>query len=234
MSTIPGQGAGRRARLQAAKLYLICDCAPGGRELPETIRAAIAGGVDVVQLREKQLADAELVAVAHAIHALCARMGALLIINDRPRVALESGADGVHVGQEDMPVGEVRELLGDDLLIGLSTHAPEEIDAATRWSEVASNGATPARPDYIGVGPVHQTPTKPGRPAVGLELVRYASAHASLPFFAIGGIDLSNVRDVTEAGASRVAVLRAIAEAEDPERAARRFREALDGDLGAH
>jgi thiamine-phosphate pyrophosphorylase len=228
MSTIPGTGASRRAKLQASRLYLVCDCEPGSHELPETVRAAVRGGVDVVQLREKHLGDEELVAVAHALARLCRDIGALLIVNDRPTVALESGADGVHVGQDDMPVGEVRELLGDELLVGLSTHSPEQIDAATRWSEPAVDGAIPARPDYIGVGPVHETPTKPGRPAVGLEPVRYAAAHATLPFFAIGGIDLANVATVRAAGASRIAVLRAIAEAPDPERAARRFREALD------
>jgi thiamine-phosphate pyrophosphorylase len=171
--------------------------------------------VDVVQLREKQMEDEALTAVARDAGALCAGAGALLIVNDRPAVALAAGADGVHVGQEDMPVAEVRALVGEELLIGLSTHAPAEIDAA-------------GEADYIGVGPVHATPTKPGRPAVGLELVRYAAEHAPVPFFAIGGIDSSNVGDVLAAGARSVAVVRAIAEAADPERATRELREALD------
>jgi thiamine-phosphate pyrophosphorylase len=217
-------GAERRERLAAARLYLVCDANPGGRSLPELLHPAIGGGVDVVQLRDKQLGDEELVAVANAAHALCERLGALLIVNDRPLVARESGADGLHVGQDDMPVAEARELLGPDLLIGLSTHAEAEIDEA---ASQASDG-TPLI-DYIGVGPVHETPTKPGRPAVGVELVRYAAAHASVPFFAIGGLDASNLGDVLAAGATRAVVLRAIADAEDPERAAHELRALLDG-----
>jgi thiamine-phosphate pyrophosphorylase len=206
----------RRTRLSEAHLYLVCDTRPGGRELLEVLEAALAGGVDVVQLRDKRLSDEALAAVAREAVALCARHEALLIVNDRPPVALAAGADGVHVGQEDMPVSEVRKLVGEELLIGLSTHAPAEIDAA---------GGV----DYIGVGPVHATPTKPGRPAVGLELVRYAAAHAPRPFFAIGGLDAGNVDAVLSAGATRVAVVRAIADARDPELAAHTLRETLDG-----
>ncbi len=216
-------GSDRRARLAAARLYLVCDANPGGRALPEVIRPAIAGGVDVVQLRDKELGDEELVAVANAARALCERLGALLIVNDRPLVARESGADGLHVGQDDMPVAEARAIVGPDLLIGLSTHAPGEIDAA---APAADDGSPLV--DYIGVGPVHETPTKPGRPAVGVELVRYAAAHAKVPFFAIGGLDASNLGEVLDAGATRVVVLRAIAEAAEPERAARALREMLD------
>ena len=171
----------------------------------------------MVQLREKQLGDERLVAVADAAHALCERLGALLIVNDRPSVALEAGADGVHVGQEDMPVAEVRELVGPDMLIGLSTHAPEEIDAPDA-----------ALADYIGVGPVHETPTKPGRPAVGLELIRYAARHSPVPFFAIGGLDSHNLGEAIDAGARRAVVLRAVADAEDPQSAARSLHELLD------
>ena len=181
------------------------------------LRGAIAGGVEIVQLREKSLPDEELVSVAHAVRALCEELGALLIVNDRPWVALEAGADGVHVGQDDMPVEEVRELVGPELLIGLSTHSPVQIDAVDATSA-----------DYIGVGPVHETPTKPGRPAVGVDLVRYAAAHAPVPFFAIGGLDVENVGEVIDAGADRVCVLRAVAAAGDPERAARGLRAVLD------
>jgi thiamine-phosphate pyrophosphorylase len=216
-------GSDRRARLAAARLYLVCDSAPGGRALPDVLRGAIAGGVEVVQLRDKHLPDEELVAVANAAHALCERLGALLIVNDRPLVASEARADGVHVGQEDMPVAEVRELVGPDMLIGLSTHATSEIDAV---KSVAGNG-TPLV-DYIGVGPVHETPTKPGRAAVGTELVRYAAAHASVPFFAIGGLHAGNISEAMDAGATRVVVLRAVAEAESPESAARELRARLD------
>ena len=209
-------GAERRARVAAARLYMVFDSAPRRHEVPDLLRAAVAGGVDIVQLRDKTLADDELVAVAHAARALCEQLGLLLIVNDRPFVASEAGADGVHVGQDDAPVADVRELVGEDLLIGLSTHTPEQIDATD-----------PALVDYIGVGPVHETPTKPGRPAVGTELVRYAAGHARVPFFAIGGLDAGNLGGVIDAGASRVCVLRAIADAEDPERAAKELRERL-------
>jgi thiamine-phosphate pyrophosphorylase len=211
-----GPGEERRARLRAARLYLVCGVPgdpPDPGRLPELLRAAVGGGVEVFQLREKRLPDDELTAVANATRALCERIGALLIVNDRPQVALDAGADGVHVGQDDMPVEQVRELVGPGMLLGLSTHAPAEIDAVD-----------PALVDYIGVGPVHETPTKEGRPAVGLELVRYAAANARVPFFAIGGLDSSNVAEVTAAGADRVVVLRAIADAPDPQEAARELR----------
>jgi len=211
-------GAERRASLARALLYLVCGASPNASELPDLLRGAVAGGVDVVQLREKQLPDSELVAVANATRALCERLGALLIVNDRPWVALEAGADGVHVGQDDMPVTDVRELVGADVLIGLSTHSPEQIDAVDA-------GVV----DYIGVGPIHATPTKPGREAVGLELVRYAAAHSPVPFFAIGGLDAGNLVETLDAGASRACVLRAIAGAADPEQAARELRDILDG-----
>jgi thiamine-phosphate pyrophosphorylase len=218
--TANGSDSERRERLQAARLYLVCGAQGGAGDpgnLPELLRGAVAGGVDIVQLREKELPDDELVAIANAARALCERIGALLIVNDRPRVAVEAGADGVHVGQDDVGVEEVRRMVGEEMLIGLSTHSPEEIDAVD-----------PALVDYIGVGPVHETPTKPGRPAVGLELVRYAAAHSPVPFFAIGGLDEGNVDAVLEAGASRVCVVRAITDAEDPEQAARALRDLID------
>lgn len=210
-------GSERRAQLAGARLYLVCGASPEGGELPDVVRAAVAGGVDVVQLREKHLPDAELAAVANAGRALCERLGALLIVNDRPWVALEAGADGIHVGQDDMSVGEVRELAGPDVLIGLSTHSPEQIDAVD--ASVV---------DYIGVGPIYATPTKPGRDAVGLELIRYAAAHAPVPFFAIGGLDASNLTQALDAGATRACVLRAIASAADPQQAARELRQLFE------
>jgi thiamine-phosphate pyrophosphorylase len=213
------QRSGRRERVASARLYLVCP--PTGtdaRGLANLLRGAIAGGVDIVQLREKHLADDALSALAQSTAALCAQLGALFIVNDRPAVARDAGADGVHVGQDDMPVAEVRELVGPDMLIGLSTHARGEIDAVDA-----------ALVDYIGVGPVHETPTKPGRPAVGLELIRYAAVHAPVPFFAIGGLDAGNVVEAIDAGASRICVLRAISDAEDPTRAARALRGLLDG-----
>lgn len=207
----------RRARLSAARLYLVCGARPGGRDLREVVCAAVAGGVDVVQLREKERPERELAALASTAADLCRRLGVLFIVNDHPRLALQVGADGVHVGQRDMPVGRAREIVGAELLVGLSTHAPGEVDAAQ------AGGA-----DYLGVGPVHETPTKPGRPAVGTPLVSYAAEHAGVPFFAIGGIDLANVGEVVCAGASRVCVVRAIGEAADPAAAARQLRRALE------
>jgi thiamine-phosphate pyrophosphorylase len=214
----------RLARLAAARLYLVCDAMPGGRELSEVLPGAIAGGVEIVQLRVKDGSlggdpheRRELLAVAARAAGLCAERGALFVVNDYPEVAVDVGADGVHVGQDDMAVCEVRAIVGPDMLVGLSTHAPEEIEAVDR-----------ALIDYIGVGPVHATPTKPGRPAVGVELVRYAAAHATVPFFAIGGLDARNIGEVLDAGASRVCVLRAVANAESPERMARELREQLE------
>ncbi|HUB72784.1 MAG TPA: thiamine phosphate synthase [Solirubrobacteraceae bacterium] len=216
MSAPHPDGAARRARLKDACLYLVCSAEPQGRELPTLLRAAVSGGVDVVQLREKRLHDEELVSIAAAAQELCHSLGALLVVNDRPWVAREARADGVHVGQDDIPPADVRALVGPHMLVGLSTHSPAEVDAVDE--DVV---------DYIGVGPVHETPTKPGRPAVGLELVGYAAANARVPFFAIGGLHAGNLGEVLHAGATRACVLRAIADAEDAERAARRLRELL-------
>jgi thiamine-phosphate pyrophosphorylase len=170
----------------------------------------VLGGVDLVQIREKRLPDGELLRALEEARAVTRRLEVPLVVNDRPDLAVLAGADFVHLGQDDLPVEDVRSF---GLKVGLSTHAPDEIDAA--------------RADYIGVGPVYSTPTKEGRPAVGLELVRYAAEHARGPWFAIGGIDRTNIEAVVEAGASRVAVVRAIGEAPDPEAAARELRAAL-------
>jgi thiamine-phosphate pyrophosphorylase len=209
-------GTQRREQLRAARLYLVCDSNPGGRPLAEVLPAAVAGGVDVVQLREKELTPESLLEPALAAAELCRELGVVFVLNDHPLVAREVEADGVHVGQQDMPVADARELVGEEMLLGLSTHGPHEIDAAAS-----------APLDYIGVGPLHATPTKPGRPAVGLELVHYANAHATVPFFAIGGIHRDNIAGVREAGATRICVLRAIADAVDPQAAARALRARL-------
>jgi thiamine-phosphate pyrophosphorylase len=200
----------------AARLYLVVGARPQSHDLADLLRAAAAGGVDIVQLREKDLPDDELASVAHAARILCEEFGMLFIVNDRAHVAADVGAHGVHVGQDDMAPADARAIVGEEAIVGLSTHAPREIDAVD-----------PEVVDYIGVGPVHETPTKPGRPAVGTELVRYAAANARVPFFAIGGLDESNVAEVLEAGATRVCVLRAVADAADPEAAARRLAAAL-------
>jgi thiamine-phosphate pyrophosphorylase len=196
--------AERREALSRARLYLVCDA--GFEHVAEAVR----GGVDVVQLRERSLDDGALLEAARRMRDQAHAAGALFLVNDRPDVALLAGADGVHVGQDDLPPAAVRELVGDDLLVGLSTHAPAEIETA-------------ADVDYIGVGPVHATPTKPGRPAVGLDLVRYAVEHARLPWFAIGGVDPGSAPAVVGAGATRLAVVRAICGAPDPQGAAARL-----------
>jgi thiamine-phosphate pyrophosphorylase len=178
------------------------------------LRAALRGGVDIVQLRIKNASNRAILQAAGELAPLCAEHGALFILNDRPDLVHAAGADGVHVGQDDAPVAAARELVGPARIVGLSTHSPGQIDAASGV-------------DYIGVGPVHETPTKPGRPAVGLELVRYGAAHARVPWFAIGGIDRTNISDVRDGGASRVAVVRALTGAADPEGAARDLRHAI-------
>jgi thiamine-phosphate pyrophosphorylase len=192
------------------RLYLVT----GARlDLEDFLAAAVRGGVDVVQLRERGLSDRELLGVLKRARGVTRALGVPLVVNDRLDLAVLAGADLVHVGQDDLPVAEAARL---GLPAGLSTHAPAEIDAAPRSTA------------YIGVGPVFSTPTKPGRPAVGVELVRYAAEHARVPWFAIGGIDESNVGVVVGAGATRIAVVRAIGEAPDPEAAARTLREAVE------
>jgi thiamine-phosphate pyrophosphorylase len=201
-----------RERLQSARLYLVCGGVPDA-----LLEAALRGGVDIVQLRIKEGDDHAVLAAGRRFARACAEHGALLILNDRPDLVPAAGADGVHIGQDDGPVALARALVGPQRLVGLSTHTAEQIEDA--------NGADV---DYIGVGPVHETPTKPGRPAVGLELVRYAAERARHPFFAIGGIEPSNVDAVVRAGARRIAAVRALTESADPERQAMRLRGALE------
>ena len=206
----------RRERLRRARLYFVTDVRPG---LEELLAAALAGGVDMVQLRDKSASDDELVRAAAVFRRLCDEHDALFWLNDRPDLAAACGADGVHVGQDDMPAAEARRVAGEDVLVGLSTHSPSQLDAA-----LASGDA-----DQLSVGPVWATPTKEGRPAAGLDYVRYAASVAGeRPWFAIGGIDPGNVRDVIAAGASRVVVVRAIRDADDPHAAAAALREALE------
>jgi len=205
------------AALEHASLYLILEAAAA-----DVVEPALEGGVDVVQLRDKHAPDGEIVAAGRRLGELCRRHGALFLVNDRPDLALECAADGVHVGQDDAGVQAVRDLAGERLLIGVSTHSPEQADAADASAA-----------DYFAAGPVHETPTKPGRPAVGVELVRHVAARASKPWFAIGGIDASNAGDVVAAGARRVAVVRAIRDAADPRAAARELR-AIIAEQGAH
>jgi thiamine-phosphate pyrophosphorylase len=178
------------------------------------VPAALAGGVDVVQLREKRAPDAEVVSTGRWLQAVCSEHDALLVVNDRADLALECGADGVHVGQDDEPVESVRRAVGSSLLIGLSTHSPAQVDAACDDPAV----------DYLGVGPVYPTATKPGLEPVGLGLVRYAEERARKPWFAIGGIDAERASEVR---AERIAAVRAIRDATDPRAAAMALRQAI-------
>lgn len=218
-------GDERRARLAAARLYLVCGASGDGREnLRAFLDAALRGGVDVVQLREKDAAvgDEAILATARVFRDACDAHGALFVLNDRPDLAAAASADGVHVGQDDMPIAEARALVGEDLLLGRSTHTPVQVE-----------DAAVADVDYFAVGPVHATPTKPGRPPVGLELVRHAAgAPRPLPWFAIGGIDETTVGAVGAAGATRIVVVRALTEAADPEATARALRGALPQEAG--
>jgi thiamine-phosphate pyrophosphorylase len=204
----------RHAWLERSRLYLICDAKPGGHEPEEVLRPALQSGVDVVQLRDKSAEDHEIVEAGRVFRRLCDAYDALFIVNDQPELAIACAADGVHIGQEDAGVDAVRSLVGPDSLIGLSTHSEEQIEAA---GEV----------DYISVGPVFKTPTKPEYDPVGVELVRWAADHAPVPFFAIGGIDRDNVDLVLAEGARRVAVVRAIRDADDPGEAARELAERI-------
>lgn len=191
-----------RLTLAAAALYLVTSPQDN---LLSTVEAALKGGLTLVQYRDKTANDDVRLELAQKLRFLCQRYGALFIVNDRVDLALAVGADGVHLGQQDMPVAVARQLLGAQRLIGRSTHCPDDLHRAI------AEGA-----DYIGVGPVYETPTKAGRTAVGLDYVRYAAAQATLPWFAIGGIDTDNVADVQAAGAARVAVVRAIMQATNP------------------
>jgi thiamine-phosphate pyrophosphorylase len=210
--------ADRRARLARARVYLCTDARERQGDLPEFLDAVLAGGVDIVQLRGKGMeARAELAALEVFADA-CARHGRLLSVNDRADIAYAARPDILHLGQDDLPVGYARGILGPDLLIGRSTHAPAEVDSAVDEPGV----------DYFCVGPVWPTPTKPGRPAPGPDLLRYAArTGTSRPWFAIGGVDLGNLDVVLAQGATRVVVVRAITDADDPAAAAGEFARRL-------
>jgi thiamine-phosphate pyrophosphorylase len=202
-------GSSRRERLARSRLYLVLAAGDG-----DVLEPALRGGVDLVQLREKALEDGALVAAAEAFRAACERHGALFVLNDRPDLVGECGADGVHVGRSDTPVPAARALVGDGRLVGLSASTADEL-------------ADVAGADYVGVT-AFATPTKEDAVAGGLGLLRSAAAALTIPWFAIGGIDLSNLAEVARAGAPAVAVVRAIRDADDPEAAARALRAALD------
>jgi thiamine-phosphate pyrophosphorylase len=201
--------------LNDARLYFVVEASASDRLLD----AALAGGCDLLQLRDHAAPDDELLAAAERFRDACDVHGALFVVNDRPEIALQAGADGVHVGQDDLPVDAVRRLVGQDVFIGLSTHAPDQFDAG-----LASDA------DYLSVGPIWETPTKQGRPAAGLDYVRYAAEHATKPWFAIGGIDQHNIDQVVAAGARRAVVVRAIRDAADPREVASALKSQLSVD----
>ncbi len=211
-----------RARLDAARLYLCTDARTARGDLAEFADAALSGGVDVIQLRDKTggapLEAAAEIAALEILAEACARHGALLSVNDRADVALAVDADVLHLGQDDIPVALARRILGPDVVIGRSTHSVAQ----------ASFAASEEGVDYFCTGPCWPTPTKPGRSAPGLDLVRATAAAApERPWFAIGGIDSGRLDEVLAAGASRIVVVRAITEASDPAAAARALRSRL-------
>lgn len=200
--------------LPARRLYL---CTPDRPDLAAFLAACIGGGVDVVQLRDKHLDARSLIARALLARQVCHDNGVPLILNDRPDLALEAGADGVHLGQDDAPPALARRLLGPDAMIGLSTHSPAECDSSL--SEPL---------DYISAGPVVPTPTKPGRPGTGTGYVSYAVAHAGLPAFVTGGVSPPGIGALAAAGARHFVVVRHLTMADDPAGAARALRRAID------
>ena len=205
-------------KLHDRKLYLVTDRTefPTHDEFLDKIASALKGGVQIVQLREKQSSAKEFIELARRVKQICAQFDAVFIINDRVDIAKTVEADGVHLGQDDIDIHSARYILGYDAIIGISTHSPDQATDAVK------SGA-----DYIGVGPVYETPTKPGRTSVGLEYVNWVSKNINIPWFAIGGINLDNVADVIEAGAKRIAVVRSIMNANNPENAAREFLKKL-------
>jgi thiamine-phosphate pyrophosphorylase len=219
--------------LSSARLYLCTDARKDRGDFGQFVDAAFAGGVDIIQLRDKTIEAAEELELLAVLKETAERHGRLWAVNDRADIAVLSGAPVFHIGQKDLPLAAARTLLNGNAAIGLSSHAPEQVDAAL------SAAAGPAGLDYFCVGPVWATPTKPGRAAVGLELVKYAAAAASaagqegqpdggVPWFAIGSVDHGNVEQVVEAGARRIVVVRAITEANDPAAAAASLLAALD------
>jgi thiamine-phosphate pyrophosphorylase len=207
-----------RERLADTRLYLVCDARPRA-----FLDAALRGGADLIQLRDKSLSDEELVAAAKPFRAAADAHGALFILNDRPDLVDACDADGVHVGQDDGTPAQARAAVGPDRIVGRSTHAPAQAVAADADPDV----------DYMAVGPVHATPTKPGRPAAGLEYVSYAARTVGKPWFAIGGLDTKTLPAAVEAGATRAVVVRAITDAADPESAARELSELLGVGVGS-
>jgi thiamine-phosphate pyrophosphorylase len=210
-----GIGEHRRAALQRARLYL---CTGDRPDLADFVTAVCEAGVDIVQLRDKELHDRALLGRAAVAREAARTAGALFVLNDRPDLAAACDADGVHVGQDDIPAGIARRIVGPDALVGLSTHAPEEL---------AASAVEPV--DYVSAGPVEPTPTKPGRPGTGLDYIRLAAERSPHPFFVTGGVSPATLPDIAAAGATRFVVVRALTEAPDPAAVVKELRRILDG-----
>jgi thiamine-phosphate pyrophosphorylase len=207
------------ADLTGRHLYL---CTPDRPNLVEFVTACVEGGVDVVQLRDKQLDAAPLLERARLLVERCRELGVPFILNDRPDLALHCGATGVHVGQDDAPAALARRLLGPDAIVGLSTHRQSDLEGALALGDTIS---------YLSAGPVEATPTKPGRPGVGLEYVRLATSRSPLPVFITGGVTPEQVPALAAAGARHFVVVRYLCEAPDPSTAARSLRQRIDSVL---
>lgn len=205
--------------LSSRRLYL---CTPDRPDLVSFVSEVIEGGVDIVQLREKHLEARELMRAAEAVQAVCAHAGVPFILNDRPDLALELGADGVHVGQDDAPVSLCRRILGPDAIIGLSTHAPEELSVALDEDVT-----------YLSAGPVEPTPTKPGRPGTGVAYAAEATKRAAVPVFVTGGVTPEHIEGLVAVGVEHFVVVRALTEADDPKAAAFKLRRAIDDALSS-
>jgi thiamine-phosphate pyrophosphorylase len=208
-------GEHRRAALERARLYV---CTADRPDLGEFVTAVCEAGVDIVQLRDKELHDRALLERAAVARDTAHAAGALFVLNDRPDLAVACDADGVHVGQDDVPAAVARQIVGPDALVGLSTHAPAELIASA---------AAPV--DYISAGPVKPTPTKPGRPGTGLDYIRLAAERSPHPFFVTGGVSPATLPAIAATGATRFVVVRALTEAADPAGVAKELRRLLDG-----
>jgi thiamine-phosphate pyrophosphorylase len=207
----------RRQRLRWARLYFVTEARPHGQDPEALLNATMGAGAGMIELRDREQPKSVILRAGATFRRLANTYSALFIVNDDPHLAMELEADGVHIGQDDMDPAEARRILGPDAIIGLSTHSPEQLEAAA---------SQPV--DYVSVGPIWETPTKRGRPATGLDLIRTAAASASMPWFAIGGIDPENVAEVVEAGAQRICVVRAIRDAADPRAATAALFDAVD------
>ncbi|HVD03319.1 MAG TPA: thiamine phosphate synthase [Candidatus Dormibacteraeota bacterium] len=214
----PTTGIGRRIQVRSARLYLVSDDSTSDGELLGLLAAAISGGADIFQLRRKGIEPTDLDALAFRCAEICHQAGVLFIVDDHLELALRSGADGVHLGHEDTPLVEARRLLGSELLIGASTHDREQVLSAVR------DGA-----DYISAGPVNATPTKAGRPAVGLGHVSDAARYTTVPVVAIGGLDATGAAAAVERGADMVGVVRAVCASADPADASATIRRVVEG-----